>query len=133
MIEWYTRRTKFKIASLMGNSPEVQLLVNRGNDLFIDDMTQYVFHLMKNYRVKNEKFRALLKKIWTGEVIKNDARNLMSLHFFNYSREEKGKTGNDPRTIWLFTKNAEERLKNTEKLVELSNRTKLSVARLRCE
>ena len=41
---------------------QAQLLKKRGYDIFINGMNQRVFHLMKNYRIKNEKFRALLKK-----------------------------------------------------------------------
>ena len=88
-IEGYARRTKFKIASYTSKRHAVQLLVNRGDDLFIDEMTQHVFHLTKNYRVEDEKFRALLSNLQTGEVTENDAKNLISLHFFHYSKEKK--------------------------------------------
>jgi hypothetical protein len=129
----YTRRTKLKIASLTSKSPAVQLLKKRGDNIFIHEMTQHVFHLTKNYRVKDEKFRALLGNLQTGEVTENNTRSLMILHFLNYSKEKKDKIENDPRTIWLFIKNAEVKLRNMEKLIEFLNRTKVLVARLRCE
>ena len=74
-----------------------------------------------------------MDNLQTGEVTKNDTKNLMSLHFFYHAEEKKLMIKNDPRTIWRFTKNAEVRLKNLEKLVELSNITKVPVARLKCE
>ena len=110
-IEGFARRTKFKIASLTSKGPAVQLLEKRGGDIFIDDMTQHVFHLRKNYRVKDEKFSALLDDLRTGEITKNEARNLMSLHFFHYSKDKKDMIENDPKTISLFTKNDKVRLK----------------------
>ena len=96
-------------------------------------MTQHVFHLTKNYRVKDEKFRALLDNLRTGEITENEAKNLMNLSFFHYSQDKKVLIENDPKTIWLFTKNDKVRLKNTQKLVELSNNSKVPVARLKCE
>ena len=132
-IEGFARRTKFKIAKSTSKDPAVQLLEKRGDDILIDDMTQHVFHLTKNYRVKDEKFRALLDNLRTGEITENEAKNLMNLSFFHYSPDKKDLIENDPKTIWLFTKNDEVRLKNTQKLVELSNRTKVPVARLKCE
>ena len=39
-IEGFARRTKFKIESSMSKGPAVQLLENRGDVIFIDDMTQ---------------------------------------------------------------------------------------------
>ena len=82
-----------------------------GDGIFIDDMTQHIFHLTKNYRVKDEKFRALLDNLQTGEITKNEARNLMSLHIFHYSPDKKDFIENDPKSIWLFTKNDKVRLK----------------------
>ena len=74
-IEGFARRTKFKIASLTSKGPAVQLLEKRGGNIFIDDMSQHVFHLTKNYQVKDEKFRALLDNLRTGEITKGEARN----------------------------------------------------------
>jgi len=110
-IKGFARKTKFKIASLMNKRLAVQLLEKRGDDIFMDEMTQHVFYLTKNYQVKDKKFRALLNNLQTGEVTENDARKLMILHFFNYLKEKKDTTENDPRTIWLFTKNETIRLK----------------------
>ena len=58
VIEGYTRRMKFKIENSMSKTLVVQLLVNKGGELFMNHMTQHIFHLPKNYRVKDEKFRA---------------------------------------------------------------------------
>ena len=74
-IERYARKTKFKIASSASKGPAVQLLVNRGDNLFIDEMIQHVFHLTQNYRVEDEKFRALLSNLRTGEVTENNTKS----------------------------------------------------------
>ena len=58
-IKGFARKTKFKIASLMNKRLAVKLLEKRGENIFIDEMTQHVFYLTKNHRVKDEKFRAL--------------------------------------------------------------------------
>ena len=87
------------------------MLEKRGEYIFIDNMTQHVFHLTKNYRVKDKKFRALLDNLQTGEITENEARNLMSLHIFHDSPDKKGLIENNPKTIWIFTKNDKVRLK----------------------
>ena len=91
--------------------------MNRGDDLFIDEMAQHVFYLMKNFRVKDEKFREYLGNLQTGEVTESDTENLTNLYFLNHTKDKKDKIKNDPRTIWLFTKNAKGRTKHTAKLV----------------
>ena len=88
MITNYFWWTKFKISSLVSKGPAEQLLVNRGGNLSIDEMTQHVFPLMKNYQVKDEKFQKLLSNLQTGKVTKSDAKNPMNLYFFNHTKDK---------------------------------------------
>jgi hypothetical protein len=57
-----------------------QLLCQRGTYLFTPMMSEAVFTLDKNYRVKNNEFRNLPGRLRIGEPICEDAEKLSNLH-----------------------------------------------------
>ena len=106
-----------------------QLLEYQGSFLFINVMTESVFALNKNYRVKCEKFRSLLGRLRVGEPNHEDAKILMSLH----------RSANPPcipkdidnkRCMYLFANNSEKLKKNNEKLISTSKQDGVPVARM---
>ena len=58
----------------------LQLLCQRGTYIFTQIMTETVFSLDRNYRVKNLAFRNLLGWLQTGDPLKEDADILSNLH-----------------------------------------------------
>ena len=86
-----------------------QLLCRRGSYLFTHVMSEAVFTLDKNYRVKNKEFRDLLGRLRTGEPTERDADIISNLHiglhesdidFMDYLKNNK-------KTMWLYARNAE--------------------------
>ncbi len=61
-----------------------QLLCQRGSYLFTNVMSETVFTLNKNYRVKNKEFRDLLRRLRTGEPTERDAEIISNLHIGLY-------------------------------------------------
>ncbi len=57
-----------------------QLLCQRGSYLFTHVMSETVFTLVRNYRVKNKEFRDLLGRLRTGEPTEQDADIILNLH-----------------------------------------------------
>jgi hypothetical protein len=87
-------------------------------------MSETVFTLDKNYRVKNKEFHDLLRRLRTGEPTERDADIISNLHigqhesdiaFMDYLKNNK-------KTMWLYTLNAEKEHKNQEMLVYLSKK-----------
>ena len=103
--------------------------------MFIEDMTQNVFLLNRNYRVKDEECKAILSRLRTGDSTDKDADRLMGLHFFNHDGDDEWKQmiENHPKTMWLYARNEEKDNKNIERLVKLSRERKVPVARLECQ
>ena len=66
-----------------------QLLCQRGTYIFTQIMTETVFSLDKNYRVKNMEFRNLLGWLPTGDPLKEDADILSNLHLIYYDEDFK--------------------------------------------
>jgi hypothetical protein len=56
-----------------------QLLCQRGSYLFTHVMSETVFTLDKNYRVKNKEFHDVLKRLCTGESTEQDADIILNL------------------------------------------------------
>ncbi len=82
-------------------------------------MSETVFTLNKNYRVKNKEFRDLLGRLRTGESTEQDADIILNLHiglhesdiaFMDYLK-------NNNKNMWLYAQNAENEHKNHEMLV----------------
>ena len=130
-----------KESSLYGQKPEKkprdqQLLVNRGHDIFIHDLTQKVFHLRKNYRSKDDpEFKQILDNLRPGYPTKNDADRLMLQSLAHHANNTPfiDYLENHPKTIFLFTKNDEKNVKNERKLVNLAKATNNPVAMLKCQ
>ena len=95
-------------------------------------MTETVFSLDKNYRVKNMEFRNLLGRLQTGDPLKEDADILSNLHLIYYDEDFKSKLENDEKTMWLFAKNADKELKNEDMLIHTSKHKNNPIARLDC-
>ena len=69
-------------------------------------MTEQVYSLTKNYRVKDKKFKEILSRVRLGEPTQKDADHIIKLHHNWYSADEKfkQKIENHKKTMWLFTK-----------------------------
>ena len=57
--------------------------------MFIEDMTQNIFLLNRNYRVKDKECKAILSRLRTGDSTNEDADRLMGLHFFNHDGDNE--------------------------------------------
>ena len=116
-------------------APSQQLQINAGNALFIENLTQDVFHLTKNYRSRNDpEYAKILKSLRVGKTSREDAARLMKLFWSSQTDTEwKREIEDDPKTINLFAHNHEKNLKNRDKLVDMSNSTECPVARLQCQ
>lgn len=110
----------------------LQLLCQRGSYIFTQIMTETVFSLEINYRVKNVAFRNLLERLRTGEPLREDAEILSNLHLIYYDEDFKRKLEKDEKTMWLFAKNADKDLKNQEMLIQTSKNKNNPIARLDC-
>jgi hypothetical protein len=111
-----------------------QLFCQRGSYLFTNVMSETVFTLHKNYRVKNKELCDLLGRVHTGEPTEQDAEIISNLHiglyesdiaFMNYLKNNK-------KTMWLYAQNAEKEHKNQEMPVHTSKKMSVRVARLDC-
>ena len=114
-------------------SPD-QLLKYHGSYLFTEVMTEHVFFLTKNYRVKCKRFKKLLHRVRLGQPTEADALNIMKLHLAYYESDQKFMDfiENHNKTIYLYTNNADKNKKNNERLIEVSKRQNVPVARLDC-
>lgn len=115
-------------------SKNALLMIKNGHKLFRDVMTENVFFLTKNYRVKCKRFRSLLDRVRVGEPSEEDIAAIMKLHltFYSGDREFLNKIHNDKKTMFLFNNNADKDRMNNEKLVETCVANKMPVARLDC-
>jgi len=115
-------------------SKERQLDSHIGSYLFETVMTENVFNLTKNFRVKSNKSRQLYERVRKGEQTEEDLDTLMNLCFFNYEYNDSfmAELNNNPKKMWLYPKRADVRNKNVEMLVEQSKCNKVPVARLKC-
>jgi hypothetical protein len=64
-----------------------QLFSQRGSYLFTNVMSETVFTIDKNYRVKNKEFRDLLVRLHTGEPTQQDAEIISNLHIGLYESD----------------------------------------------
>ena len=107
-----------------------------GARLLSQCQTASVFELTKNFRVKDELHRELLERLRTGDPTESDCERLCSLHFCNYTSNEQKQYVQDvessPKTVWLFTKNADKHKKNMKCLLEHQKKTGHPVAKLNC-
>ena len=93
-----------------------------------------VINLTENYRARNDPyFAGLLNRLRVGTCTDEDAKRLMKNCLFMYDDEDRRRIEDDPKTVWLFATNHERRRKNTEKIVEQSEKDNVPIARLRCQ
>ena len=113
---------------------DVQLLAYHGDWLFTEVMTDKVYFLTKNYRVKCKQFEEILSRVRKGNANYEDAERLMKNHrvFYKNDRHFTDKIENHHKTMWLYSNNAEVQDKNTDKLVQTSRSLRVPVARLNC-
>jgi len=109
-----------------------QLICQRGNYLFTHVMSETVFTLDINYRVKCKKFRDLLGRLRVGEPTNQDAETLSNLHISNYTEDFTNYLANNKKTMWLYATNAAKELKNEEMLIHTSKHNNVPIARLDC-
>jgi len=110
------------------------LMIRHGHFLFREIMTENVFFLTKNYRVKCKRFKKLLHRVRLGTPSNKDVDTIMNLHltFYQGDKEFIHRITNDEKTMYLFTNNADKDKMNGEKLVETSKNQNKPVARLDC-
>jgi hypothetical protein len=89
-----------------------QLLCQKGSNLFTDVMSETVFTLVKNYRVKSNQFRDLLGRLCTGEPTQRDAEIISNLHIGLYESDIAfmDYLKNNKKMMWLYARNAEKEL-----------------------
>jgi hypothetical protein len=85
-------------------------------------MSETVFSLDKNYRVKSKEFCDLLGRLCTGEPLQQDAEIILNLHIGLYESDIAfiDYLKNNKKTMWLYARNAEKELKNQEMLIHTS-------------
>ena len=116
------------------SSTPSQLLTYQGTHLFINVMTESVFMLHENYRVKCPIFRDLLARLRIGKPTDDDAKKIMQLHINNYEGDHEfmDYIENSSETMWLYANNAAKDRKNGQKLVQTSKQNSVPVAMMDC-
>jgi hypothetical protein len=96
-----------------------QPLCQKGSYLLTTVMSETVFTLDKNYRVKSKEFRDFLGRLRTGEPTQRDAKIILKLHIGLYESDIAfmDYLKNNKKTMWLYARNAEKELKNHEMLI----------------
>ena len=132
-IEGYNNRIHNSALRTTYKPGSEQLLHRQGDDLFIDDLTENVFTLTKNFRTQNDPvFGKILERLRVGKPTEADADRLMR-QFLPYQDDDKRDAiMSDNKTVYLYTMNRQRKAKNQEKVADLSNRTGNPIARLRC-
>ena len=86
-----------------------QLFAYRGDWIFTEVMTENVYILTKNYRVRCKHFKRLLERVRKGNATREDAEKMMKLHhvFYKVDKDFKDNIENHGKTMWLFSNNAD--------------------------
>jgi len=133
-IDGYAQRNNIGKQRATNKSTNVQLMEELGHTFLIEDLTENVFMLKENYRTKKDpEYGAMLERLRVDKCTPQDAERFMKQCIHYQTDANRVRIENDTRTIWLYTRNQEKNQKNLEKLVELSNRTKVPIARLQCQ
>jgi hypothetical protein len=109
-----------------------QLIYKCRNYLFTHIMSETVFTLDINYRVKCKKFCNLLGRLQLGKPTPEDAENLSNLQVAYNDEDFMDYLANNNKTMWLYDTNAAKELKNEEMLIHTSNHNSIPIARLNC-
>jgi hypothetical protein len=83
-IQGYSKKTLKMPQTPTAKSSSSHLLCQRGSYLFTNAMSETVFTLDINYRVKNKEFRDFLGRLCTGEPTQQDAEIILNLHIGLY-------------------------------------------------
>ena len=97
-------------------------------------MTESVFFLHKNYRVKSEEFQKLLARLRVGESTIEDAQRITDLHlvYYEHDKEFMDNLKHNSKTMWLYAKNMDKDKTNMDMLIQTSKKKKVPIARLDC-
>ncbi len=133
-IQGYSKMTKTTPLTPTNKQTAAQLLCQWGTYLFTHIMTETVFLLDKNYRVKSEEFRKLLARLHIGELTSKDAQQITDLYLAYYEHDKTFMTNlkHDPKTMWLYAKNMDKDKTNMDMLIQTSKMNKVPVARISC-
>ncbi len=87
-IQGYSKMTTTSPLTPTNKQTAAQLLCQWGTYLFTHVMTESVFFLHQNYRVKSEEFRELLARLRVGESTTEDAQRITDLHLAYYEHDK---------------------------------------------
>ena len=108
-----------------------QLYTHHGHQLFVHHMTENVYELTHNYRVKSEAFKEILLRLRGGKSTPDDANIIFNQHKTIQGRKHMREVERHPKTMFLFTNNVDRLEKNNEMLAQTSKETGNPVARLK--
>jgi hypothetical protein len=129
-IQGYSKMTTMTTLTPTNKQTAAQLLSQWGTYLFTQVMTESVFHLHKNYRMKSKEFQNLLARLHIGESTAEDAQRITKLHLIYYKQDNTFMTNlkHDPKTMWLYAKNDNKDKTNLDMLKQTSKKNKVPVA-----
>ena len=133
-IQGYSKMNTTNPITPTNKQTAAQLLCQWGTYLFTNVMTESVFILHKNYRVKSEEFQKLLARLRVGESTTEDAKRITDLHLVYYEHDKEFMTNlkHNSKTMWLYAKNADKDKTNMDMLIQTSRVNNVPVARLDC-
>ena len=133
-IQGYSKMNTTNPITPTNKQTAAQLLCQWGTYLFTNVMTESVFILHKNYRVKSEEFQKLLARLRVGESTTEDAKRITDLHLVYYEHDKEFMTNlkHNSKTMWLYAKNTDKDKTNMDMLIQTSRVNNVPVARLDC-
>jgi len=133
-IQGYSKMNTTNPITPTNKQTAAQLLCQWGTYLFTNVMTESVFILHKNYRVKSVEFQKLLARLRVGESTTEDAKRITDLHLVYYEHDKEFMTNlkHNSKTMWLYAKNADKDKTNMDMLIQTSRVNDVPVARLDC-
>jgi len=133
-IQGYSKMTTTNPITPTNKQTAAQLLCQWGTYLFTHVMTDSVFFLHKNYRVKSEEFQKLLARLRVGESTIKDAQRITDLHlvYYEHDKEFMDNLKHNPKTMWLYAKNMDKDKTNIDMLIQTSKKNNVPIARLDC-
>ncbi len=109
-----------------------QLICQCRNYLFTHVMSETVFTLDINYRVRCKRFCNLLGRLRTSKPTREDAENLSNLYLSKYDEDFMDYLASNNKIMWLFATNAAKEVKNKDMLIHTSKHKNVPIARLDC-
>ena len=133
-IQGYSKMTTTNPITPTNKQTAAQLLCQWGTYLFTHVMTDSVFFLHKNYRVKSEEFQKLLARLRVGESTIEDAQRITDLHlvYYEHDKEFMDNLKHNSKTMWLYAKNMDKDKTNMDMLIQTSKKNNVPIARLDC-